>query len=386
MASAKDRQQKLLLDLTGIPTAAGKEHRVIRWVKNWIAARKNLRIRHDQYGNLIITQASTSRSSKPDPVFLTAHLDHPAFVVKTILDNSTAELEFRGGVREDCFPDKEIEIFDASDRPHYGRITAYKKAQPFPIATVDLRRKTSTIAPGDVGRWRLKGRGAKPAIVKGMLHAPACDDLAGVAAALSVLDILRRRKGFAHVGVLLTLAEEIGFVGAIGAAKDQSLPRASRLMCLENSRSFRESPIGGGPILRVGDRTGVFSTKLTNLISQILGEYQKKKPGFRWQRKLMPGGTCEATAFAEFGYEATCACLPLGNYHNMIDTSLPEDAKPTGGIGPEYISMDDYFGLIEMLRACIEKLDAKQESLRGKLEKRFAKTKHVLPPQGRHRE
>ncbi len=375
-----EQDLKLLHELTAIPTAAGKEDRVIAWVADWVGRRKHLELRRDEHGNLLITQAGGRRADKPvvKPIFLTAHLDHPAFVVHRIVDNTTVDLEFRGGVRDVCFPEKEIEIFDGEGRPHYGRIIESEKATPFRRITVRMNRKSASLKAGDIGRWRLKGRGARPSIVKGIFYAPACDDLAGVAAALSVLDRLRRRKGFSHVGVLLTRAEEIGFVGAIGAAQSETVPRDSRLICLENSRSFRESPIGGGPILRVGDRVGVFSPGLTNKLSQILREHEKNNPDFRWQRRLMPGGACEATAFAEFGYDATCVCLPLGNYHNMTDASQADDAKPTGGVGPEFISVEDYAGMIDLLRICIEKMDDERPSLRVSLQTRFEKLRGVL--------
>jgi endoglucanase len=376
----KKQDLDLLYELTAIPTAAGREHRVIAWVTRWVGRRKNLKLRCDEHGNLLITQAGADASVDhgPKPIFLTAHLDHPAFVVSRVVDPRTLELEFRGGVRAECFPGKEVEIFDAADGKWYGKITDLETATPFQKVTVRLVRRCVSLAPGDVGRWRLRGRGSRPTVVAGLFYAPACDDLAGAAAALAVLDNLRRRPRFSHVGLLLTRAEEVGFVGAIGAARSGTVPRDARLICLETSRSFAESPIGGGPILRVGDRMTVFSPGLTNLLGQILREHERVHPGFRWQRKLMPGGACEATAFAEYGYHATCICLPLGNYHNMTDCSLPEGAKPTGGIGPEFISVADYAGLVEMLRICIEKMDVDQSPLRGSLEARFQNLQTVL--------
>ena len=211
--------------------------------------------------------------------------------------------------------------------------------------------------PGDIGRWVFAGRGAKPTIEKGILHTPACDDLAAVAVALATLDILHRRKGMEHVGVLLTRAEEVGFIGAIAACKNRSVPKSSRLICLENSRSYPESPIGGGPIVRVGDRISVFDPRLTNRISLIMGEYSKRNPSYKWQRKLMPGGACEATTFSTYGYESTCLCLPLGNYHNMRDVDSVLAGKRPAKVGPEYIAVDDYHGLIEMLIVSITQLD-----------------------------
>lgn len=378
MPTRKKSDLRLLLGLTGIPTAAGKEQRVIAYIEKWIRRRKNLRLQRDRWGNLLIAHGGFRKNAAAAPVLITAHLDHPAFVVRRLLDEKTVELEFRGGVRDECFIGKQIEVFDQSDRPHIARIKELDKTKPDRIVRAHLHRKAPSLAPGDVGRWRLKGRGAVPVVVKDLLYAPACDDLVGVAAALAALDALHRRNNMAHVGVLLTRAEEIWFIGAIGAATSGIIPAKARLICLENSRSFADSPIGAGPILRVGDRIGVFSPHLTNLLSAILRDEEKGRPQFRWQRKLMPGGACEATAFAELGYESTCVCLPLGNYHNMTDMSLPEGAKTTGGIGPEFISVSDYYGLIELLRICIEGMVTGPPPLRAALEKRFEERKGVL--------
>ena len=184
---------------------------------------------------------------------------------------------------------------------------------------------------------------------EGRLYAPACDDLAGVAAALSALDVLRRGSVGPPAGVLLTRAEEVGFLGAIAACKLGTIPTGARLVCLENSRSFSESPIGAGPILRVGDKASVFSPGLTNRLGLMLAAYKQRRPRFKAQRRLMPGGTCEATAFAAYGHEATCLCLPLGNYHNMVDIDGVVAGKRPARVGPEIIAIADYHGLVELL-------------------------------------
>jgi endoglucanase len=164
------------------------------------------------------------------------------------------------------------------------------------------------------------------------------------------------------VGLLFTRAEEVGFVGAIAACKHKTVPKSARLICLENSRSFpTDSPIGAGPIVRVGDRLSVFEPTLTNQISMLVMEYQKTNPAFKFQRKLMPGGTCEATTFSAYGHHSTCLCLPLGNYHNMIDIDGVTSGKPPtrpARVGPEFISIGDYHGLIHMLILCATGLDS----------------------------
>jgi endoglucanase len=78
----------------------------------------------------------------------------------------------------------------------------------------------------------------------------------------------------------------------------------------------------------------VFSPQLTNRICHLVDEYQKTHPRLKVQRKLMPGGACEATAFGAYGYEATCICLPLGNYHNMADIDGVQAGKRPVGVPP----------------------------------------------------
>ena len=358
-AAQRARHLQWLKDITALPTAAGHEDRVIAWVEHWVARRKNLALRRDLAGNVIIERARRPARGGPRPVYITAHLDHPAFVVTSVIDARTIELEFRGGVHDPYFDRAAIEVVDGRDAVCRARIVELDgKARPFKRVRAMLEESHDRIRPGDIGRWAFPEQGNASVIdAQGILHAPACDDLAAVAAALSMLDVLRPRTGMSHVGVLLTRAEEVGFIGAIAACKLRSVPKSSRMICLENSRSFAESPIGGGPIVRVGDRMSVFDPRLTNRISLIMFEHEKKNPQFKWQRKLMAGGRCEATTFSSYGYESTCLCLPLGNYHNMQEIDGVAAGKRPARVGPEHIAVADYHGLIEMLIIAIARLD-----------------------------
>lgn len=375
------RHLEWLLAVTAIPTAAGHEDGVIRWVEHWVAERPTLRLKRDAAGNVIITPAPAAASKRhraashprPDPVFITAHLDHPAFIVTGVEPGGALGLEFRGGVHDPYFVGAAIEVIDRSDRAHAAVITDLNAAaQPFKRVTATLRSPAmaSGLAPGDIARWKFP----RPVVREGLLYTHACDDLAAVAAALAVLDVTHRTSGLEHVGVLLTRAEEIGFVGAIAACKLGTVPKKSRLICLENSRSFAESPIGAGPILRVGDRMSVFEPSLTNRLTDILLEHAKSHPDFKWQRKLMPGGTCEATTFSSYGYRSTCVCLPLGNYHNMRDIDRVQSGKRPARVGQEFIAVSDFHGLVDLLligcaqldRAAIKPLRARMDDLLAK--------------------
>ncbi|MEM9252277.1 MAG: hypothetical protein AAGB29_07995, partial [Planctomycetota bacterium] len=158
-----------------------------------------------------------------------------------------------------------------------------------------------------------------------------------------------------NVAVLLTRLEEIGFIGAIAACKSRLIPKGSPLVALENSKASTDAPLGAGPIVRVGDRTSIFPPTLTDAADRAARELAKEDERFTYQRKLMSGGTCEATAFNALGFPATCLCLPLANYHNMDEGA--------GAIGPESIAMSDYHGFIRLLIAVSHaRLNAQQPS------------------------
>lgn len=415
------RELDWLREVTAIPTAAGREHRVIAWIERWLRTRRHLRLERDDAGNLLIRPRAGLRRvargrAAPRPILVTAHLDHPAFVAlrathQGVLGDLVSELdpppatkppraasarpaaallesrgrfllcEFRGGVNRPYFDDAEVEAIDSRDRPHRGRIVAVSEvASPHRRVIVRLSGTGAGIAAGDVVRWRLPA----PRITQGLLFTHACDDLAAVAAALALLDRTSRAGRLPHVGVLFTRAEEIGFVGAIAAARSRSIDRRARLLCLENSRSFAESPIGGGPIVRVGDRLSVFSPGLTNAVAAAAEAHaaaeKAKDREFRWQRKLMPGGACEATAFAAYGYESTCLCLALGHYHNMSRIDEVAAGERPARVAPEFISVADYHGLIDLLEAVIARLDEPGgvASRRPLMEKLYAERRGVL--------
>ena len=175
--------------------------------------------------------------------------------------------------------------------------------------------------PGDIVRWKFPAQSL--GIEGDNLRARACDDLAGAAAALCALDRLAA-DGVGHFSVLLTRAEEVGFVGAIAACELKTLPVGARVLSIECSRQSADAPIGGGPIVRVGDASSVFSSELTNQVVEAV-----RSADVRHQRKLMAGGSCEATAFVAFGFQATgCAWLwPITTTWSTSTGSAPVNGK-----------------------------------------------------------
>ena len=347
----------------------------------WLSERPHVLVGLDVYGNRVLRARDEPEGGTP--VYITAHMDHPAFVVRSVED-STVHLDFRGGVRDEYFPGAAIEIHCYGEPARAVIESAGPRDPDRPVVAIlddpsDAKRDLTQ----RIATWALP----EPEIEGDTLRTNACDDLAALCAALEAFDELVREDAEplpAPVRLLFTRAEEIGFLGAIAACREGTIEPGARVIALENSRSYpQDSPIGGGPILRVGDRLSTFDPALTSACGRVAEGLAKEDEFFVWQRKLMPGGACEATAFGAYGYSATCLCLPLGNYHNMGNLAEvendPEYAGDHAAIEREYISLNDYRGLVRSLVA-IGRSDLEPTHTREKMEEMFRKREFDLPP------
>jgi len=216
----------------------------------------------------------------------------------------------------------------------------------------------------------------EPALRGDLLSARGCDDVAGAAAMLELLTRLSRRAPRAGTGgvyCLFTRAEEVGFIGALAAIKARTVPKRLPLISIETSPALPNAPIGGGPILRVGDRVSVFTPALVAFCERVARDLAQRRQSFVYQRRLMDGGTCEATPFLAYGYEAAGICVALGNYHNM-DTARRR-------IASEYISLSDWQRMVDWFEALVldeRGYDADHAALRDSLARRFAQWEPLL--------
>ena len=234
--------EKHLLELTSLPTAAGREGRVIDWITRWVRRRRRIVMTTDHFGNEFLQQRGVA---SPNPIVFEAHMDHPAFVITGQRDDRHVEAVFRGGVGDDYFVGSPVRVHLTDGGTVRGVVTQRHPPQPPALdpRIIAVLDDAAAVQAGEVMTWDLP-----PAVIRdGHLHAPACDDLAGVAAALAAFDTVlgrqARRRRKTDVRVLLTRAEEVGFVGAMAACRGRHLPRRSRIIALENSRAFADAPI-----------------------------------------------------------------------------------------------------------------------------------------------
>src|SRR5437762_10349392 len=128
----------------------------------------------------------------------------------------------------------------------------------------------------------------------------------------------------------------------MAVAASNWLPKNSLVVSLETSRELPGVKMGQGVVLRVGDRTSIFNPEATRYLAEVAGELSQRQADFNFQRALMSGGTCEATAYQEFGFQTAAVCVALGNYHNCAERNQ---------IKAEYVSVADACGMVDLLVA-----------------------------------
>jgi putative aminopeptidase FrvX len=314
------------------PTAPFHEQRVLRAIAGELD-RRGIAWHADAHGQLFarLAQGTTRRA-----LAFVAHTDHPAFDV-VAASGMRGVAKVRGGLEERCFaePVSVIVHHDDGAAPFAATLDRYEAEIEVPDWSPGFCRITAE-RPLRVGNWAvmdlpdLEIRGRE-------LHLRAADDLAGVAVMLCALDLLRGADRPYDVHCVFTRAEESGLFGARLIAAEGSIPDDAYVVSLEASNA-RYAPAGAGPVVRVGDYHNTFS----NAAEQYLRVAQERllDRGLAVQRALLPGGTCEASAFVRLGWIATGVALPNVGYHN---------ADTADRFVPEIIHRDDYLTAILLL-------------------------------------
>lgn len=307
----KRQLQSLLKRILSLPTAPFHEYLVRDAILAELQAIDGVSWSSDSFGNVI---ARYRKGNKRAKYAFGAHMDHPGFV-----KDDEGEWKFLGGV---------------------------------PAETVEKNR-SQMVDHGEFGVWDVEAF----ALRDGKVVARACDDLIGCVAILALFKDLAKSGADADVFGVFTRAEEVGFLGAVELAKDWPLPKSVKFVSLETSTPRGGVSVGGGPVLRVGDRLSVFSHEVTAAL-----EFAAAGKKIQVQRALLDGGACEASALQAFGIESGGISIALENYHNCAEGQRIE---------PEAVAFDDVHGLVRLLVAVVS-LPAGAASPYPRLKKRLA--------------
>ena len=345
----------LLETILPLPTVSFLEALVHEYIEEF-AASEGLLFSQDRFGNSYVTY-NGSLPEKEQALVLTAHTDHPGFVVTNVSEGQI-KAKFQGGLSAE-YGDSETLI-----AYRLGRI----RSEYEQIGTADLvqietdqehgRRITgATLVPnigteieeGDMLLWDVTPFAISDDEVP-MILARQCDDLIGVVTILDTLRTLARGKVAAHVVGLFTRAEEVGLMGASAAGAGGNIPDGSVVIALETSSGDGGRAVqGDGPIIRVGDAGSIFNPYVSAWMEVIAKELAKNDEGFSFQRVLMDAGSTEATAFHRLGYTTGALCVALGNWHN---------AGGSGKIEAENVSLYDTEALVTLLVALAKNIDS----------------------------
>ena len=318
-----------------------------------ICAEHGLEFQRDAFGNVLVELKTAERTR---PLVLAAHMDHPGFEIVRELAPGRWLAQFNGGVPSRYFrqgvpvrllpgaiPAK-ILMRAGDGAPKQLELQATRRARhdgPSP-----------TFAVWELEDFEVRG---------GHIHGRSCDDLVGVASVLATLIELKRFRRKVHVLGVISRAEEVGFMGALTVAGAGLLPRGALVISLETSKELPSVGMGHGVIIRVGDRSSIFDSRATRFLTEVATDLQKEEPSFLFQRALMSGGTCEATAYQEFELTTAGVCIALGNYHNC---------GPRGRVAAEFVSVEDACGMVRLLGRAAERI-TQFDSLVGRLPTRL---------------
>jgi putative aminopeptidase FrvX len=303
--------------------------RAVRDEAERICREHGLRCMVDRFGNLLI-RCCTAPARRP--LVLAAHMDHPGFEIVRRISSRRLVGRFLGRVPEACFrPGTPVRLMPGAAVARLARRLGGKDRFEIRLTSAASERPQFAV-------WELEDF----AIRRGRIVGRACDDLVGCAAVLATLIELKRRRARVNVIGVLSRAEEVGFRGALTLAAGRRLPIDALILSLETSQERPPVRQGRGVIVRVGDKASVFDVEATRFLQEVAAALQARAKGFQFQRALMSGGTCEATAYQEFGFQCTAVCVALGNYHNC---------GPRQRIAAEHVSLRDAGGMVDLLVA-----------------------------------
>ncbi|HEY8759049.1 MAG TPA: M28 family peptidase [Candidatus Limnocylindria bacterium] len=288
----------------------------------------------DPYGQLSVHLV---RGIAERALVFVAHTDHPGFEVTEV--NGTRGLaRFRGGMEPKYFTGRSFPLIVHRDGVTDGGRATGSSYVHDPVLP-DWSAGYCEIAaerPLAVGDWAVLD---VPAFERrgNELHLRSADDLAGCAVIVSTLQALRDETRPFSVHAVFTRAEEPGLFGARLIAEDASIPKDAYVVSVEASNS-RYAPAGAGVVVRAGDYHNTFSNEAERYLR--VAQERLAERGIATQRRLLPGGTCEASAFVRLGWVATGIALPNTGYHN---------AGADGDLVAEMIRIEDVLSAIALL-------------------------------------
>ncbi|MDZ4677080.1 MAG: hypothetical protein SGI74_06170 [Oligoflexia bacterium] len=343
--------ERVLKEVFDNPTAPYRENWVLQYVEKEL---NRLKVPYfiDKWGNIIAGVSKPQTLKKSKKVALMAHTDHPGFHLIKKITKTQWRAQWFGGVPPKTHNAK-VAIYNPllPNKVFYGKILSKKfEGQKKDTFKIQLTNAKNQVDDTCFGAFAFPGFQQK----KHRVFSRAADDLAGVTIILATFARLNSSQRKNILGVF-TRAEETGFKGALGIIYQNILGHENTVISLEASRQLEGARIGSGPVIRLGDKRTLFDNRVTSLLDLACTELKKINPKINFQRRIMNGGTCEATAFNLHHIKAAGIAVPLGNYHNQRANLKP---------GAEFIDIRDVLGAVEICVQFYKNLEKKIDPMR----------------------
>ena len=354
-------------ELLSLPTTSFREMHVQRWAQNFCIQNK-IDCCLDSWGNMWVGTKS-AKLPKGEKIVFVAHMDHPGFHITKKLGKNLWQATWFGGGPRAHLKNAPVYIADSKKLLTQGKIQDFNyNKEKGRLETLTIKTKSTQDLKNGFGSFDYPGFRKKGSLI----YTKSADDLGGVLMTLILAKLLKKESKTVKNSFLglLTRAEEVGFQGALGAIHLKNIPRNYKFISIETSNYVGRARMGGGPVIRVGDRATVFDPEISLLIKTLAIDLKKKNKNFVFQVKLLDGGACEATPFNVFGYKASGIAVPLGGYHNEQENGRP---------GPEFIDLNDMRNLI-LLGQTVVKNFSKKNLWTGKMRARLSQSfKNSIP-------
>lgn len=323
--------QTLLERVLSQPSAPFREGWARQEIEN-ILKEEGIPFCRDACGNLFAGIKNFRELNSGFRIALLAHMDHPGFHLGERVREGVFRCYWYGGAPFEGMKGAKVRIYDPTDKTKTARGTVLKMEEINPSEErlpflVQFPEKVASFSKGSFGGFDFPGIQLRGDTVT----TRGADDLAGCVIAIGALIDQKRQGGKGPLVAIFTRAEEVGFVGCLDLLKQGVLPKKVWCVSLEASRQLPEAIKGKGPVLRIGDKTCLFDSEFSAVMWRVAQELSKEST-FVYQRRLMSGGTCEATPLTLFGHKVTAVAVPLLNYHNFGHNGKP---------APEQISLSD---------------------------------------------
>lgn len=319
----RDQLLEILEAIEGTPTAPFHEHRVRETIRGLLAGCAGVRLEEDAFGNLV---ARYGAADAPAGWAFGSHMDHPGWV------------ELPEGA-----------AFDPGAAKTRGRFAFLGGVPESYLAKGAPIEEFGAFAMWDLPAFELRDGS--------QVHSRACDDLVGCAAIVALLIELDRAGAECSCAGLFTRAEEVGFVGATELAADWPLAPETCFVSIETSVAVDRATMGGGPMVRVGDRISIFDHQAT---ATMMATAERR--GLTVQRALLDRGACEASPLQAYGITTAGISVPLGNYHNC---------GPGDQIAPEFVEVSDVESLLALMGGLVREFPTGPADQSAPLRKSF---------------